>query len=170
MFYIVGCNHGIQVGTGGFAKFDSADQNEQRAHFMSMLEEICTNRKIKIVLEEDGGPEETAAEQIADRHDIPWHDINTSNEDKDRLGIPRNYVDGPYIDEEKNAWHRQREEFMVERINEYSRGLQNVLVVCGFEHMPHIAELLEQKRAAVEQIDYRALALWYRAGIFAGDC
>ena len=75
MFYIVGCNHGIQVCTGGLAEFDRADQNEQRAHFRGMLGEICANRRIEIVLEEDGGPEETAAEQIADRHDIPWHDI-----------------------------------------------------------------------------------------------
>ncbi len=59
-FHIVGCNHGIQVGTGGFAALDGVAANEQREHFRAMLSSICAQSGIDSVFEEDGGPEETA--------------------------------------------------------------------------------------------------------------
>ncbi|MFZ0212092.1 MAG: hypothetical protein WAL55_05240 [Candidatus Acidiferrales bacterium] len=165
MFNIVGCNHGIQVGTGGFADFDNVDQNEQRTHFRQMLEDICDEAEIHLVLEENGGPEEMAAKQIADKRGIPWYDVNTTNEDKDRLGIPHDYVNGNYSDEQRSEWHRQREQIMVQKIKHHAQECESVLIVCGFYHMFPIAELLEQDGVAVQQIDYRERA-WHRAGIF----
>ena len=131
---------------------------------------MCDEQEIQIVLEENGGPEETGAKQIVDRRGIPWHDVNTTNEDKDRLGIPRDYVNGSYSDEQKNEWHRQREQVMLEKIKQQLQECEceSVLIVCGFDHMSHIAELLEQDGATVQQIDYRKSS-WYRAGIFAGE-
>jgi hypothetical protein len=167
VFHIVGCNHGIQTGTGGFANFDGADQNDQRGHFRTMVENICVNDATQIVLEEDGDPEETAAKQIADRHRIPWRDINTSNNDKDRMGIPRDYVSGAYDAEQKREWHHQREQFMLERINEYGKGAQALLIICGFVHVQHLAALLAQG-GTVQPTDYRTLG-WFRRDIFAGD-
>ncbi len=96
MIHIVGCNHGIQLGIGGFAALDTAEQNEQRAHFRALLEGICEGQAVQIVLEEDGAPEETAGEQIATQRNIPWININTSNEDKNQMGIPIDYVAGPW--------------------------------------------------------------------------
>jgi hypothetical protein len=167
VFHIVGCNHGIQTGIGGFADFDGTDQNEQRGHFSTMVENICVNHATQIVLEEDGDPEETAAKQIADQRKIPWRDINTSNNDKDRMGIPRDYVSGAYGAEEKREWHRQREQFMLERINEYGKGAQTLLVICGFVHVQPLAALLAHC-GTVRQTDYRTLGS-YRRDIFTGD-
>jgi hypothetical protein len=167
VFHVVGCNHGIQPGTGGFADFDGVDENEQRGHFRTMLEDICVNHSIQIVLEEDGDPEETAAKQIADSHKIPWRDINTSNNDKDRMGIPRDYVSGAYDAEQKREWHRQREQFMLEKINEYGKGAQALLIICGFVHVQHLVDLLD-RGGTVQPTDYKNLG-WYRRDIFAGD-
>jgi hypothetical protein len=50
VFHIVGCNHGIQPGTGGFADFDGVDEKEQRGHFRTMVENICVNHSIQLVL------------------------------------------------------------------------------------------------------------------------
>jgi hypothetical protein len=165
---IVGCNHGIQVGRGGFTGLDRPDQNEQREYFRAMLEEICAENKIQIALEEDGDVEETTGKQVADQNAIPWRDINTSDEDKDRLGIPRNYAIGPYTSEQKSDWNRQRERFMVEKINEYGCDTRILLVICGFDHLQPLVEILGRDGTPVRMCDYRRLP-WFREGVFADD-
>lgn len=131
-----------------------------------MLEDICLGQAIQIMLEENGAPEEMAGEQIADQRNIPWIDINTSNEDKDRLGIPREYVTGPYTAEQKSNWNHQRELFMLEKINKHRGEGETLLIVCGFDHFQPLTELLEQDGTLVRQWDYRSLG-WYRHGVFA---
>jgi hypothetical protein len=92
---VVGCNHGIQV-CGPFSVLDSADQREQRGHFAALLEDIIKRENIDFIGEEDGSVEETIAEHLAEACNIPHRNINTSNTDKDRMGIPRNYDAGPH--------------------------------------------------------------------------
>jgi hypothetical protein len=167
LIHVLGCNHGIQVGIGGFVDLDPAGQNEQRAHFRALLESICEGQAIQIVLEEDGAPEETAGEQIATQRDIPWIDINTSNEDKNQMGIPIDYVTGPYAEDQKNNWNHQRELFMVDKINEHQNEGESLLIICGFAHMQQLADVLRQDDT-VQQWDYRNLD-WYHAGVFAED-
>lgn len=165
MFYIVGCNHGIQPGTGGFTALDTADQNEQRAYFRAVIQEICVANGIEIVLEEYGDLEETIGNQLADHFRIPWRDINTSNADKDRMGIPQDYVAGPYSDEQRANWNYQREQFMLAKICEYRKNTTDILIICGFDHMRSLALLLAEKGAQVQETDYRRLE-WYRSGVF----
>jgi hypothetical protein len=166
LIHIVGCNHGIQVGIGGFTALDPADQNEQRAHFRALLESICKKQAIKIVLEEDGAPEETAGQQIAAQRNIPWADINTSNDDKVQMGIAIDYVSGPYTEDQKSNWNRQRELFMVGKIDEHRSEGKSLLIICGFVHMQPLADLLGQDDAL--QWDYRSLD-WYLPRVFAED-
>jgi hypothetical protein len=166
LIHVVGCNHGIQGGLGGFAALDSAEQNEQRDHFRALLETICEEQAIQIVLEEDGAPEETAGEQIAAQRDIPWADINTSNDDKIQMGIPIDYVTGPYTEAQKTNWNHQRELFMVDKINEHRNEGESLLIICGFAHMQQLADVLRQDDTPVQQWDYRNLD-WYLPGVFA---
>jgi hypothetical protein len=168
LIHIVGCNHGIQVGMDGFAALDSAEENEQRAHFRALLETICEEQAIQIVLEEDGGLEETASEQIAAHRNIPWTDINTSNEDKTQMDIPIDYVTGPYSEQQKINWHHQRELFMVGKINEHRSGGESLLIICGFVHMQPLTDILGQDGTSVQQWDYRNIG-WYVPGVFVGD-
>jgi hypothetical protein len=168
LIHIVGCNHGIQVGIGGFTGLDPDDQNEQRAHFRVLLENICEEQAIQIVLEEDGAPEETAGEQIATQRNIPWTDINTSNDDKNQMGIPIDYVNGAYTEDQKSNWNHQRELFMVGKINEHRSEGESLLIICGFVHMQPLAEILGQDGTSVQQWDYRNLD-WHLPGVFAED-
>jgi hypothetical protein len=168
LIHIVGCNHGIQVGRSGLAALDPANQNEQRERFTAMLEDICSDQAIEIILEENGAPEETAGEQIARQRNIPWVDINTSTADKERLGIPAEYLTGPYTADQRSDWNRQRELFMLGKIAEHRRRRGMLLIICGFEHLQTLTELLNQDGSVVQPWDYRRLG-WYRDGIFAGD-
>lgn len=165
VFHIVGCNHGIQVGTGGFAALDGVAANEQREHFRAMLSSICEQSGIDSVFEEDGGPEETAGKQLADQLGIPWSDVNTSNDDKQEMGIPQNYVEGDYPAEMKNKWNRQREVFMGSKIKAQRGNVKTSLVICGFDHLDALADLLGQDGTPVHRYDYRNLP-WYQDGIF----
>jgi hypothetical protein len=168
LIHIVGCNHGIQVGVGGFADYDPAEQNEQRAHFRALLEDICEERAIQIVLEENGAPEETAGEQIAAQLNIPWADFNTPNDDKIQMGIPIDYLTGPYTEEQKNNWNHQRELFMMRKINERRGQNESLLIICGFAHMQPLADILGQDGTAIQTWDYRNLD-WFLPGVFAED-
>jgi hypothetical protein len=165
LFHIIGCNHGIQLGTGGFAVFDGAEANEQREHFRRLLSGICAENGIEILLEEDGTIERTSAQEIATDRGIAWENINTTNQDKDQLGIPRDYLTGPYSDEQKDQWTRQRELFMVARIVAHSESIKNAMVICGFEHLEPIFAQLEAQGITVRMLDYRASS-WYRLGVF----
>ena len=109
------------------------------------------------MLEEDGAPEETAGEQIATQHDIPWIDINTSND-----------VTGPYTEDQKNNWNQQRELFMVRKINEHRSEGESLLIICGFAHIQPLTDILEQDGTPIQLWNYRNLD-WYLPGVFAQD-
>ncbi len=122
--------------------------------------------RIQILPEEDGTPDETAAQQLAFNRDLPWENINTTNVDKDRMGIPRNYLHGPFNQDQKREWDRQREEFMAGKIVAHRNTAQNALVICGFDHSEPLATLLGADGIFVRVFDYKNLD-WYRQGIFA---
>lgn len=168
MVCIVGCNHGIQPARSQLTALDTPDQNDQRAHFEKMLRGILRECEIQIVCEEWGDVEETIAQTMARETQLAWRDINTSNADKDRMGIPRDYVQGPYSDGEKRNWNGLRERFMLDRINEYRADARNLLIVCGFAHLDVLAESLGANDEPVKPVDYRRFD-WYRPGVFAGD-
>jgi hypothetical protein len=166
--YVVGCNHGIQLPPDGlWSRTDKTEMQEQRRHFTALLEDILKRMEIGFIGEEGGGGEETIAEILGKNHKIPISNINTSNADKKRLGIPCDYVSGSYSATQKELWHRLREQFMLARIGEYGSAAKNLLVVCGFVHLERLSELLWEK-GVVKQIDYRE-AKWYRPEVFAGD-
>lgn len=54
------------------------------------------------------------------------------------MGIPRDDVSGAYDAERKREWHRQRDQFMLEKIKEYGKGAQALLIICGFVHVQHL--------------------------------
>src|SRR5260370_29477298 len=103
MIYVVGCNHGIQVYSGGlWAAGDAPTMQEQRNNFDALLEDIVKQRKIEFIAEESGGGEETIAEVLATKYKIPpARNINSSNADNEQMEIPENYLTGPYTNEHK---------------------------------------------------------------------
>lgn len=89
------------------------------------------------------------------------------------MRIPRDYlsrVNGQhkYGEVQTKIWLKQREEFMVSRTKEEHGESQSVLVICGFEHLYPISDLLRRDRTAVFPVDYRQ-AVWYRPDVFTED-
>lgn len=166
LYHIVGCNHGIQPGIGFLSALDGKEVNEQREHFTKLVRELCAEHELQIVLEEDGTVEETAGHQLAVERNIPWENINTTNEDKERMDIPRDYVDGPYDEERKREWSRQRETFMAGKIIAHQKASPRGLVICGFDHSEALMDLLKMRGIPTQVWDYRKLD-WYRSGVFA---
>lgn len=170
VIFVVGCNHGIQTADeDDLLPIDNiAEIRRQRLCFMGLLEAIVTKNQVQFLGEEWGLPQPSIARNLAEERSIAWANINTSFEDLDRMGIPRDYVHGPYGQAEKDRWNRQREEFMFGRVQENRGRTQNLLIVCGFRHLEPLRELFGQNKDEVQPVDYRGME-WYRRGVFCDD-
>lgn len=171
VIFVIGCNHGIQkANEDDLLPIDNvAEIRTQRLSFSRLLEAIVTKNEIQFVGEEWGLAESSLAQNLAkEKRRIAWANINTSFEDLDGMGIPRDYVHGPYGQAEKDRWNRQREGFMFGRIQENRGCAQNLLIVCGFCHLGPLKELLSQNKDEVQSVDYRGME-WYRPGVFCDD-
>ena len=168
MIYLVGCNHGIQPHDEDALFGDSEEVKGQKAHFVRLVQRIVQERRVHFIGEEWGLPESSIAQRVADEVRIAWTNINTSLEDLDRMGIPRDYVHGEYGQDAKDRWNRQREEFMYARIAANRGAAENLLIVCGFRHIGPLHALLGHINDEIEMVDYRELG-WYRAGVFYED-
>jgi len=168
--YVIGCNHGIQGGNEDkLLPIDNiVEIRTQRLSFSRLLEAIVTTDRIQFVGEEWGLPQPSIAQILSDRKNVPWANINTSLEDLDRMGIPRDYVRGRYDRADKDHWNQLRERFMLRRIQENKEGAQNMAVVCGFHHLRPMEHLLANLSYSVQIVDYRDLD-WYRADVFCDD-
>ena len=82
------------------------------------------------------------------------------------MKIPRDYIHGAYSPEQKQQWTRQREGVMVKKLREGRGAATNLLVICGFEHVEPLADMLREDCDTVERVDYRQQQ-WYQAGLFA---
>lgn len=159
MIYVVGCNHGIQPVAPD--PFDNAQALRQRAHFRELLSKLTNEDNIQFVGEEWGFEKKTIAHAIADeKGGILWENINTSHEDLDALGIPRNYANGGHSAEQVEEWHRQRECVMIKKIMEKKGDAESFIVICGFGHLESLTELLGEACRDVQSVDYRQLD-WY---------
>jgi len=168
MVYVLGCNHGIQPRDEDWLGGDSPAAKEQKTHFAELIKHIIQAGSIQFVGEEWGLPEITTAHSLAEACHIRWENINTSFEDLDRLGIPRDYAKGNFTQAEKEHWHSQREQIMLHKLKESHREALNILVVCGFEHMESLVNLLRLAGWVVRTVDYRCMN-WYQRGVFAED-
>lgn len=171
MVYVVGSNHGIQQDEIGDTQENTEERTEQRAHFTQLIEEIVSKEKVDLICEEwdhDGGI--TIARGIAGKCGTRWFNINTGAEDLRQMGIPPIYTKLTALQPGRKAqWHAEREKFMLRKIQEKRGCAENLLVICGFDHMLPLSELLREGIADVEVVDYRKLD-WYRPGVFFGDC
>jgi hypothetical protein len=168
MIWVAGCNHGIQPRDEDWLTGDSPEARGQKAGFTELIEGILTREEIQFVGEEWGREEITIAYTAAERYGIPWANINTSAEELRKVSIPTDYVDGPFSDDQKAQWHRQREQVMLRKLQEKRGDSANLLVVCGFDHMEPMSELVCGIGPSVKTVDYRK-SEWYRPGVFNGD-
>lgn len=167
MIVVVGCNHGIQPRDPDWLAGDTQQATKQKEYFARLIGKIVMEREGKFVAEEWGLPCATSAHAIAAKCGIPWSDINTCCHDLDRMGTPRDYVNGHYSDEDKSRWNREREDVMLERIKHFMKEGSNGLVICGFDHMRPFLKLLQAEVIKAQPMDYRKQE-WYQP-TFSGD-
>ena len=167
MIYVVGCNHGIQPRDPDWLAGDTIEAAEQKNHFAQLIEATVKADGTKFVAEEWGLPSTTSAHSIADKRGIPWFDINTCFHDLDQLGIPRDYVNGSYSTQKKLYWNREREKVMLKRIKAGLKGEPHGIVICGFEHMSPLVELLRGASIEAEPVNYREKECYQP--VFSGD-
>jgi len=164
---IVGCNHGIQPRDADAVFGDSEQVTEQKTQFANLIESLIIENDIEFIGEEWGRPNLTYAHALADANPkSSWADINTTLEELDEMKIPRDYVHGAYSPEQKRRWTRQREAVMFKKILERKGKATKYMVICGFEHLEPLAEVLGKDCNALEFVDYRQEE-WYDAEVFA---
>jgi hypothetical protein len=56
------------------------------------------------------------------------------------------YVNGDYSNEEKAKWNKDREKVMLENIKVAKKDMPTGIVICGFEHMGPLVELLQRRK------------------------
>jgi hypothetical protein len=163
---IVGCNHGIQLGDADAGFGDSEQVTEQKKQFANLIESLIKEKEIEFVGEEWGLANATSAHKLADENKKLWANINTTLEELDEMKIPRDYIHGAYLPEQKQQWTRQREAVMLKKLMGSKGDTTKYLVVCGFEHMEPLAGILSKECNNIELVDYRQRG-WYQAGVFA---
>jgi hypothetical protein len=167
MIFILGCNHGIQPGQSALTALDPEAMNQQRDHFRALIETIVSDNAIGFIAEEWGDVEQTAASMIASNRKTRWTDINTSEAEKTQMGIPLDYAQGGYEKQQVENWHRQREEFMCDKIKQHRGKSENILVICGSSHLTSLSQFLSQEGEKIVAKDFNQFD-WYVAGVFGG--
>jgi hypothetical protein len=163
---IVGCNHGIQTEDADAVFGDSEQVTQQKRQFTSLIESLIKENEIEFVAEEWSLANASSAHKLADANKKSWANINTTLAELDEMKIPRDYIHGAYSPEQKQQWTRQREGVMVKKLREGRGAATNLLVICGFEHVEPLADMLREDCDTVERVDYRQQQ-WYQAGLFA---
>lgn len=163
---IVGCNHGIQTEDADAVFGDSEYVTEQKRQFANLIKRLIKENEFEFVAEEWGLANASSARKLTDANKKSWANINTSQEELDSMKIPRGYINGAYSLEQKQKWTREREAVMVKKVRECCGEATKYLVICGFEHMQPLADMLREDCETVERVDYRQQQ-WYQAGLFA---
>jgi len=164
---VVGCNHGIQPRDPDAVFGDSDQVKEQKKEFAKLIDTLIQENQIQFVGEEWGPASITIAHAAVDGYNkLPWDNINTTSEELDAMKIPRDYVHGAYSPDQKQQWTRQREPMMLKKLLERKGKAERYIVVCGFEHMEPLAEMLAKTCKSVEMVDYRKQK-WYDKEAFA---
>lgn len=167
VIHVIGCNHGIQPRDPDWLGGDTNGAAEQKARFKQLIEASFISVQAEFVAEEWGLADVTTAHALADRCTIPWCNINTCHQDLDRLGIPHDYVNGDYTPDQKRNWNAEREKVMLRNIKACIESKPNGVVICGFDHMSPLVELLRGDGIEAEEVNYRKKE-WYRR-TFEGD-
>jgi hypothetical protein len=165
VIWVVGCNHGIQPRDPDWLGGDAPEAADQKRHFSELLEKIISECRVDFVGEEWGLPDVTTACYLAGKYGATWVNINTCQEDLKQMGIPRDYVAGPYTNEQKESWNRKREQAILANIKGKKGSAERLLIICGFEHLQRLSTLLVEIETIVTPCDYRILP-WFRHGMF----
>ena len=137
--YIVGVKHSLQA-AGPVPMYPWPHLIEEKVIFRDMLESLIQQHHIQFVGEEWGRFEngtyiESIAVRLSKETGCRYGEIDTFAM-RDALGVPRDY---PPKDE--GHWNQVREQGMFEQTVSQSAALQNILVICGYDHSRNLEKL-----------------------------
>jgi hypothetical protein len=142
---------------GKFQKLESA----QKENYIQLLQSNMSARATQLVAEEWRHGEESIAERICNRMEIRYANVEMTPEERRERQIPPGYnEDANYPATEKQRCNGEREEYMLAKMMAALGKEENVLLICGREHMDPIADQLRQRGHTVETIDLTK-ELWY---------
>ena len=106
---------------------------------------------------------ETIAHQVCGTS-VEYANIDMTKEQRLQLGIPVGYNERDFKPEQKRKWNREREEFMVDRIefNVQKYSVANAIVICGGGHSVELEALLSKAGYEVDREELQDQG-WYDA-------
>jgi hypothetical protein len=152
---IIGLDHELQTSAqrifsaDGLPAAEAGDKRKYRA----ILESAIKRPGTAVVAEEWCLPGETIARDLARTLGVRYECVDMGPDERRARGIPLDYAINPGVSaEDRDAWHRAREEFMVQGMLRAAEPGLSAVIVCGLDHVVGIARLLAKDGHAVEQL------------------
>ena len=150
---IAGFNHSHQWSFQA-SWWNSPTETKQKENYREWLKKIVDDGNIQFIGEEAnwatyrearGQPVETIGQQVANECGVAWYDIDMSPAERQSRGIPLGYGEENSSPDQFSRWHREREEYMFGEIMRFSTGVDEILVICGHNHMEALAGLFQEQ-------------------------
>ena len=160
---ILGLNHQIQwvrifsrSSTGELERFEK----DQKDRFRQLLRNKIADRKAQFVGEETKHGEPSIAEEVS-VSPCRYANIEMSPEERAERKITGNYENDPNVTPEERAqFNREREEYMFKKATAEARDAESIIVICGRQHTPALANRFREAGHNVEEADTQSEP-WY---------
>lgn len=159
MIVILGCDHCLQEPvktTGLWAGIEQTPKaRRQREGFRNLIEELIQKYHCTFIGEETRHGQRTPAVIIHEKLDLAYQNIDMTAEERIAKGIPgQGYEDdNQYSPQQKQDWHRLREQHMIEEIEAAGGDTENALIICGLLHVTPLYEHYRQDDEDVARVD-----------------
>lgn len=154
---IISVNHQIQpaqilsMSTDGKLE---AFEREQKETFGSFVKSNILERGVQFIAEEARHGQETVIERLCGLNNWGYANIEMTPEERTARQIPPGYNEDQNLSEtEKARCHREREEYMVERILGEVGDAASILIICGRIHTAPLADRFRELDHSVETTD-----------------
>ena len=151
---IIGLDHELQTSVQRMFSSDdlpAAEAGDKRK-YRTLLEGAIKSSDAGLVAEEWCLPDETIAREVARSLNVRYECVDMGPDERRARGIPLDYAIDPAVSaEDRDAWHRAREELMVQRTLRAAGPNPAAVVVCGLDHVVGIEQILVKHGHAVER-------------------
>lgn len=156
-FLIISANHQIQpaqilsMSTNGKLE---AFEREQKETFGSFVKSKILERGVQFIGEEARHGQETVIQRLCGLNNWVYANIEMTPEERTARNIPPGYNEDQSLPRtEKARCHREREEYMLERILGKVGDAESILIICGSKHTGSLAERFRELGHSVETTD-----------------
>ncbi len=160
---IIGVDHHLQS-REGFCTNDEgyrAFLEGQWEHFRNLVSGRIRETGATLVGEEASHKEATFAQRLCEQCALGYANVEMTPEERERRQIPTGYSENPGTSsEQKTAWHRAREDHMIEEFLRNSERHEGAILICGADHASALEAGLRGAGHQVRVMDARQEE-WY---------